>query len=59
MGWMKLIFAYKLVYFISANSKCNATQGDKPVISCKKRYNYKVQFEYCLFLLSCQRCRHS
>ena len=52
-------FTFSLVYFISANSKCNATQGDKPVISCKKRYNYKVQFECSPSLLSSQRCRHT
>ena len=52
-------FTFSLVYFISANSKCNATQGDKPVISCKKTYNYKVQFECSPSLLSSQRCRHT
>lgn len=43
MGCMKLIFAYKFVYFISANSKCNATQGDKPVICLQEQEEIQLQ----------------
>lgn len=40
---MKLLSASTFVYFVSINSKCSTTQGDKPMISSKEGDNDKVQ----------------